>query len=87
MYITLQSIKRNLGLFNLTIEDILVISAFGVLFTIMFLLGFYTISIVIISFGIISICPVEFSKSKRMYKLFVFFIKYVFKNKHFYYQK
>lgn len=87
MYITLQSIKRNLGLFNLTLEDLFVATFFGITFTIVFLLGFYTTAIVIISLGIISLCPIEFSKAERMYKLFIIFIKYIFRNKNYYYYK
>lgn len=87
MYITLQSIKRNLGLFNLTLEDLFVGTGFGILFTILFLLGFYTVSIVVISLGVISLCPIEFSKAQRIYKLFIIFIKYLFRNKNYYYYK
>lgn len=87
MYITLQSIKRNLGLFNLSLEDLLVGTIFGITFTILFLLNFYTISIVIISLGIISLCPIDFSKSERIYKLIITFIKYMIRNKNYYYYK
>ena len=85
MYITLQSIKRNLGLFNLTIEDLVVFSIFAITFTIFFLTGFVTTSIVIVAFGVISLFPVDFSKSERMYKLLILFIKYISKSKKFYY--
>lgn len=86
MYITLQSIKRNLGLFNLTIEDLIVASVFGVTFTILFLVGFYTIAIIIVSLGLISLCPIDFSKTNRIYKLFILFTKYLLKNKNYYYK-
>ena len=51
MYITLKSIKRNLGLFNLEYEDLIIGGIFILVFTILFLLRLYTISIVIISLG------------------------------------
>ena len=55
MYITLQSIKRNLGLFNLEIEDLIIGSIFGLIFIVLFLLHFYTTSLVVISLGILSL--------------------------------
>lgn len=55
MYITLKSIKRNLGLFNLEYEDLIIGGIFILLFTILFLLKIYTLSIVVISFGILSL--------------------------------
>ena len=87
MYITLKSIKRNLGLFNLEYEDLIIGGIFILLFTILFLLKIYTFSIVVISFGILSLVPMDFSKCNRMYKLFILFIKYLFKNKSYYYFK
>ncbi len=87
MYITLKSIKRNLGLFNLEFEDLLIGSIFGLIFTILFLLKIYTIAIVIISLGVLSLIPMDFSKCNRMYKLFFLFVKYLFKDKHYYFYK
>lgn len=87
IYITLQSIKRNLGLFNLTVEDLLIGSAFGIVFTVFFLTGFFQTAIVMISLGVISMCPIDFSKSGRIYRLFVLFAKYILRNKNFYYKK
>lgn len=87
MHITLKSIKRNLGLFNLEFEDLIIGGLFILIFTILFLLKFYTLSIVIISIGILSLVPMDFSKCNRMYKLFILFVKYLFKNKKYYYFK
>ena len=87
MYITLKSIKRNLGLFNLEFEDLIIGGIFILIFTILFLLKIYTLSIVVISLGILSLVPMDFSKCNRMYKLFVLFAKYLFKNKNYYYYK
>ncbi len=87
MYITLKSIKRNLGLFNLEVEDLIIGSIFLIIFILLFMLRIYTISIVILSFGILSLFPINYSKCNRMYKLFVLFVKYLFKNKRYYYYK
>jgi hypothetical protein len=72
MYITLKSIKRNLGLFNLEFEDLIIGGIFILVFTILFLLKIYTLSIVVISLGILSLVPMDFSKCNRMYKLFIY---------------
>ena len=85
MYITLKSIKRNLGLFNLEFEDLIIGGIFILIFTILFLLKLYTMAIVVISFGVLSLVPMDFSKCNRMYKLFVLFVKYLVKNKNYYY--
>lgn len=87
MYITLKSIKRNLGLFNLEFEDLIIGGIFILIFTVLFLLKFYTLAIVIISFGVLSLVPMDFSKCNRMYKLFILFIKYLFKSKNYYFYK
>lgn len=87
MYITLKSIKRNLGLFNLEFEDIILGGIFVLIFTVLFILEFYTFAILIISFGILLLVPMNYSKCNRMYKLFVLFIRYLFKKKNYYYYK
>jgi len=85
MYITLQSIKRNLGLFNLEFQDLIIGVIFGILFTILFLLHLYTIAIIVICFGVISLVPTDFSKCNRIYKLFILFTGFIFKNKNYYF--
>lgn len=87
MYITLKSIKRNLGLFNLEFEDLILGGFFILVFTILFVLKFYTSAVVIISFGALSLVPMDFSKCNRMYKLFILFTKYLFKNRNYFYYK
>lgn len=87
MYITLKSIKRNLGLFNLEFEDLMLGGIFILIFTVLFLLKAYTIAIVIISVGAMSLVPIDFSKCNRMYKLFLLFINYLFKNKKYYFYR
>ena len=87
MYITLKRIKRNLGLFKLEFQDLIIGGIFLTLFTITFLLKFYTIAIVIISLGGLSLIPMDFSKCNRMYKLFILFLNYLFKPKNYYFYK
>ena len=87
MYITLKTIKRNLGLFNLEFEDLIIGGIFILIFTILFLLKIYTLSILIISFGALSLVPMDFSKCNRMYKLYILFVKYLFKHKNYYFYK
>lgn len=87
MYITLKSIKRNLGLFNLEFEDLIIGGIFILVFVVLFLLKIYTIAIVVISLGVLSLVPMDFSKCNRMYKLFLLFVKYLFKDKHYYFYK
>lgn len=87
MYITLKSIKRNLGLFNLEFEDLILGGIFILIFTILFILKFYTSAVVIVSFGALSLVPMDFSKCNRMYKLFILFVKYLFKNRNYFYYK
>ena len=87
MYITLKSIKRNLGLFNLEFEDLIIGGIFILVFIVLFLLKIYTIAIVVISLGILSLVPMDFSKCNRMYKLFLLFVKYLFNDKNYYFYK
>ena len=87
MYITLKSIKRNLGLFNLEFEDLIIGGIFILVFIVLFLLKIYTIAIVVISLGVLSLVPMDFSKCNRMYKLFLLFVKYLFNDKHYYFYK
>lgn len=87
MYITLKTIKRNLGLFNLEFEDLIIGGIFILIFTILFLLKIYTLAILIISFGALSLVPMDFSKCNRMYKLYILFVKYLFKYKNYYFYK
>lgn len=87
IYITLQSIRKNLGLFNLEAKDLIIFGVFLIIFTILFLLEFYTISIIIISFAIISLIPTHFGKCNRIYKIFILFVKYLIRDKHYYFYR
>lgn len=87
MYITLESPKRKLGLFDLEFKDLIVGGIFAIMFIIFFTIELYQISIIIILSGLFLLVPVSFSKQNRMYKLIILFTKYLFKTKTFYYHK
>ncbi len=87
MYITMQTIKRNLGLFNLEVADLIIGSIFAVISIVFFLIQSYTIGFVILSFGIIGLVPVNFSKKNRIYKLMGLFLEYLFKKREYIYFK
>lgn len=85
MYITMQTIKRNLGLFNLQLMDIIIGGTVGIIFTILFLLKAYTIGFVILSLGVLALVPMNFSKCDRLYKLVILFSRYMFNTKEYVY--
>lgn len=85
MYITMQTIKRNLGLFNLQLMDIIIGGIVGIIFTILFLLKAYTVGFVILSLGALALVPMNFSKCDRLYKLVILFSGYMFNTKEYVY--
>ena len=85
MYITLQSTKRNLGLFNLEVKDIILAGVFALMFIIFFSLGFYQTGLVFLFTGIFLLVPVSFSQKNRVYKLIILVGSFLFRNKTFYY--
>ncbi len=87
MYITMQTIKRNLGLFNLEVADLIIGTIFAIVSIIFFLTEQYTIALVVLSFGIVGLVPISFSKMNRIYKLLILFFKYLFKDKEYLYYK
>lgn len=87
MYITMQTIKRNLGLFNLEIPDLIIGTIFAIISIILFLTQNYTTAFVILSFGVVLLVPINFSKMNRIYKLIILFVKYLFKKREYYYVK
>ena len=87
MYITMQTTKRNLGLFNLEVADLIIGSVFAITSVVFFLIQSYTIAFVILCFGIMALVPISFSKMKRIYKLLILFFKYLFSKKEYFYIK
>lgn len=87
MYITLESPKRKLGLFNLEFQDLIVGGIFSILFIICFSIEQYHLGLIFILSGLFLLVPMSFSKKNRMYKLIVLFSKFLFRTKTFYYHK
>lgn len=87
MYITLKSIKRNLGLFNLEVEDLIVGGILALIVMFLFITNHFTSAIVLVAITIMALLPVDFSKCNRMYKLFILFFRFVFSNKDYYFYK
>ena len=87
MYITLESPKRKLGLFDLEFQDLIVGGILTIFFIIFFTIEQYQIGLIFILAGIFLLVPVSFSKQNRMYKLIILFTRYLFRNKTFYYHK
>ena len=85
MYITLQTTKRNLGLFNLEIKDIILAGVFALAFIILFALGFYQTGLILLFTGIFFLVPVSFSGQNRMYKLIILVGSFLLRKKTFYY--
>ena len=74
MYITLESPKRKLGLFDLEFQDLIVGGILTIFFIIFFTIEQYQIGLIFILAGIFLLVPVSFSKQNRMYKLIILFI-------------
>ena len=87
MYITLKSTKRNLGLFNLEVEDLIVGGILALIVMFLFITNHFTSAIVLVAITIMALLPVDFSKCNRMYKLFILFFRFVFSNKDYYFYK
>ena len=65
MYITLESPKRKLGLFNLEFQDIIVGSIFSILFVISFIIEKYQLGLIFVGTGIFLLVPTD-RKSTRL---------------------
>lgn len=88
MYITLGSIKRNIGFNGLEFQDIIIGLPIGVFCIILFCFTKYKIlSLVIFMIGIFSLLPIKVSKKNRMYKVIILIINYLIRNKIFVYQE
>lgn len=86
MYITVASVKRNLGFKGLEVSDLIIAFPFIALFLVLFcftdlkLLG---LSVLII--GFFALIPVTVSKKNRMYKVLMMVGKYLISDKEFTY--
>ncbi len=87
MYITLKTIKRNLGFKGIEISDILI--AFPLIVLVIILFAFTPLKIpavVILMIGIFCLLPVNVSKKNRMYKVLILIFKFIFRTKLYVYQ-
>ena len=88
MYITVKSIKRNLGLKGIEISDIVIALPMIILFIVLFCFTPLKIpAIVGLMIGIFCLLPINVSKKNRMYKVIGLIFKFLFREKLFVYQK
>ncbi len=85
MYITLKSPKKELGLFNLEIKDIIIAAIFAIIFIILFTIECYQIGLIEIGIGIFLLLPLNFSQKNRMYKVILLVTQYLLHPKNYYY--
>ena len=88
MYITVKTIKRNMGFKGIEIEDFIIGIPIALIFIIMFCCTPFKIaSIVFLLIGAFSLLPISVSKKNRMYKVIWLIIKYLFKPKKYVYER
>lgn len=88
MYITVKSIKRNLGFKGIEISDIVIALPMIILFIVLFCFTPLKIpAIVGLMIGIFCLLPINVSKKNRMYKIIGLIFKFLFREKFFVYQK
>ena len=88
MYITVKSIKRNLGFKGIEISDVVIGLPLILGFIILFCFTPFKIpSIVFLMIGIFCLLPINVSKKNRMYKVLILIYKYINRNKKFIYQR
>lgn len=88
MYITVKSIKRNLGFKGIEISDIVIALPMIITFIVLFCFTPLKIpAIVGLMIGIFCLLPINVSKKNRMYKVIGLMFKFLFREKVFIYQK
>src|SRR5574344_2708663 len=88
MYITVKSIKRNLGFKGIEISDIVIALPMIILFIVLFCFTPLKIpSVVGLMIGIFCLLPINVSKKNRMYKVIGLIFKFLIRKKIFVYQK
>lgn len=88
MYITVKSIKRNLGFKGIEISDIVIALPMIILFIVLFCFTPLKIpAIVGLMIGIFCLLHINVSKKNRMYKVIGLIFKFLFREKLFVYQK
>lgn len=88
MYITVKSIKRNLGFKGIEISDIVMALPMIILFIVLFCFTPLKIpAIVGLMIGIFCLLPINVSKKNRMYKVIGLIFKFLIREKIFVYQR
>lgn len=88
MYITVKSIKRNLGFKGIEISDIVIALPLIILFIVLFCFTPLKIpAIVGLMIGIFCLLPINVSKKNRMYKVIGLIFKFLIREKIFVYQR
>lgn len=88
MYITVKSIKRNLGFKGIEISDIVIALPMIILFIVLFCFTPLKIpAIVCLMIGVFCLLPINVSKKNRMYKVIGLIFKFLIREKIFVYQK
>lgn len=88
MYITVKSIKRNLGFKGIEISDIVIALPMIILFIVLFCFTpLKTPAIVGLMIGVFCLLPINVSKKNRMYKVIGLIFKFLIREKIFVYQK
>ena len=88
MYITVKSIKRNLGFKGIEISDIVIALPMIILFIVSFCFTTLKIpAIVGLMIGIFCLLPINVSKKNRMYKVIGLIFKFLIREKIFVYQR
>lgn len=88
MYITVKTIKRDLGFKGIQISDVLLGFPIVALFILLFSLTSYKLlALVVLMVGLFLLLPINVSKKNRMYKVIFLVFRYIFKTKIFVYTK
>ena len=88
MYITVKSIKRNLGFKGIEISDIVIALPMIILFIVLFCFTPLKIPAVVgLMIGIFCLLPINVSKKNRMYKVIGLMFKFLIREKIFVYQR
>ena len=84
-YITLKSVKKNLGLFNLEFQDLIIAGIVIFCTVVFFIINYQTIALIILALGAFALIPTDFSKCNRLYKVVHLFASFLLRNKNYYY--
>lgn len=88
MFITLKTVKKELGLFGLEYEDFIIAIPVAIIFLIIFIATpFKLISLAIPVIAGFLLLPISISNKNRIYKLLILIYRYSKKEKQYFYSK